>query len=1016
MFSDLLKKCSILLLGILSLGNISPYISSTLSAQNSNLPKHLFNYENKDDYAKQETWVKEQFAQLNLEAQIGQLIMPIVYPSSDPKQISATINRMKQGLWGGILYQKGLLYDQAEMNRQLQQASNIPLLIALDGEWGLYMRLKDAPRYPRNMGLGKHSDNQLLYNYGREVARQCRIMGIHINFAPDVDVNINPQNPVIGTRSFGENPKIVAEKSIAYALGLEDGDVLSVAKHFPGHGDTSEDSHKTLPLVSANKSRMKNVELFPFAEYFKAGLGGVMTAHLRVPAYEPDNLPSSLSYAISTKLLKQDMGFEGLVFTDGLEMKGVFGGKQINIGVAALKAGNDILLGPSNPEEMLRSITNAVKNGELSPELIREKCIKVLRYKYRLIIHPQSKPASPSAVKRMIWTSEAERTLAETWLASMTVTQKDPKTWKQIENRQVKRIAILEIGKELVGQTILQSNSQNSKIDRFSWPQSPAAQQTLLNKLTDYPLVSAHIYTTKGVPSEQLSSLATKCPLIVSYFTSPYKAITQSTWHNKTKGVVIAYEPIQEAAEAMVGLITGQIIQTTPSSAPIKESDTEDPTVQMIGAISTTTTTNSNPITTPSWHLPRLRELDKLALQGIQEGIYPGCQIYVAHKGKIIYNKAFGTLSGGMKSSKVTTNTIYDLASVTKAVATTPAVMHLVGTGKLKLDNKVSDYLQEFTDSEVGNIRVRDLLLHQSGLPAGINFYTDLIIPNSYQGALIRYKPFDEGVRLVGNAWGNPNFSFDPTYISTQQDEEHPLPFASGLYLSHKFREKMIQRLANTNVRENKRYKYSDLNFILLQFIVERISKMSLDTFVAQYILNPIGAKLYYNPIDRGIKAENIAPAQKDLFLRKQIVRGYVDDETAACLGGVSGNAGLFGSAEELGKICQLLIQQGIWEDKQILPKGIVKLFTTQTNARHSRFLGFDRQRPQGNSPTATSASLSTYGHLGFTGTCFWIDPEQELIFIFLSNRTYPNRNNNKLSTRRIRPELHELVYEAIRL
>lgn len=1020
MRSKFIKLTSSLLLAALAWGGTPLGLDWAANAQELSLPKHLFEFSSEEERAKMESWVKNKLSKLSLEEQVGQLIMPIVYPSADPKQIAAIESRMRRDGWGGILYQKGLLYDQAEMNRQLQQASKIPLLIALDGEWGLYMRLKDAPRYPRNMGLGKHPDNQLLYNYGREVARQCRLMGIHINFAPDVDVNINPLNPVIGTRSFGDDPKVVAEKSIAYALGLEDGHVLSVAKHFPGHGDTSEDSHKTLPTVSADKARMKRVELYPFAEYFKAGLGGVMTAHLRVPAYESDNLPSSLSPKICTKLLKDDMGFSGLVFTDGLEMKGVFGGKKINIGVAALRAGNDILLGPSKPDEMLRSIVEAVQAGELPKELIQEKCLKVLRYKYRLIIKPNDAPAAPASVKRMIWTREAERSLGDSWLASLTLSHRDSRLWRQIERGEIKRIALLEVGKELVGTAMLQSLSGSVKIDRYSWPQHAAAQKVLLDKLAAYPLVSAHIYTTKGVPVSQLSSLAGRCPLVVGYFTSPYKVATNASWHDKTKGVVIAYEPVQEAAEAMVSLVVGQRPLLSEKNSEASQSDREDPTAQMEGALSgdlpRAERKPETTITSPSWYLPRLRELDKLALQGIQEGIYPGCQIYVSHKGKTIYNKAFGTLTGEMKSSKVTTSTIYDLASITKAAATTPAVMQLVGSGKVKLEGRVSQYVREFADSQVGSIRVRDLLLHQSGLPAGMNFYTDLIAPDSYEGALIRYKPFDGGVRLVGNAWGNPSFSFEPTYLSTKKDEQHLRPFASGLYVSDSFRDRMIQRLAETSLREDKRYKYSDLNFFLLQLIIERVSAMPLDEFVAQNILNPIGANLYYNPVTQGVDPALIAPAQRDRFLRKQVVCGYVDDETAACLGGVGGNAGLFGSAEELAKICQLLLKQGVWEGKQILPKGMVRLFTSQTNDGRTRFLGFDRKRPQGTSPTAESASLSTYGHLGFTGTCFWIDPEQELIFIFLSNRTYPSRSNNKLSTLRRRPALHELVYEAIRL
>ena len=342
--------------------------------------------------------------------------MPIIYPKPEDK--TALIRRMKQEQWGGILFQKGLLADQRELTISLQQESQVPLLIALDGEWGLYMRLKDAPRYPRNKGLGNYQDLDLIKAYGAEVARQCQLMGIHVNFAPVVDVNINPKNPVIGTRSFGDTPQRVAECAVAYGEGLELGGVLSVAKHFPGHGDTSEDSHKTLPTVSASRERIYRVELYPFRSYRDAGLGGVMTAHLRVPAYDATGKAASLSERITTDLLRRELGFRGLVFTDALEMRGAQVSGGSSVAVEALKAGNDVLLGPSQPQQARKDILQAIQRGEISLASVEEKCRRILAFKFALIIKKKAKEASPADVKELIWTKEEEALRTRLWQVS----------------------------------------------------------------------------------------------------------------------------------------------------------------------------------------------------------------------------------------------------------------------------------------------------------------------------------------------------------------------------------------------------------------------------------------------------------------------------------------------------------------------------------------------------------------------------------------------------------------------
>lgn len=380
------------------------------------------------DPAAQQHWVDSVYRSLTWEERVGQLIMPIIYPRIGDK--TSLLKRMQDEKWGGILFQKGLLSDQRELTQSLQASSRIPLLIALDGEWGLYMRLKDAPRYPRSKGLGTTGDMELIKAYGAEVARQCQLMGIHINFAPVVDVNINPENPVIGTRSFGDNPDLVARCAVAYGQGLESGGVLSVAKHFPGHGDTSEDSHKTLPTVSASRERMQRVELYPFRAYRDAGLGGVMTAHLRVPAYDTTGRPASLSRPITTDLLRQGIRFKGLVITDALEMRGAQVPEGSSVALEAFKAGNDILLGPSQPLEARNAILQALRSGEINETDVEEKCRRILAFKYALIIKKKAPEASASEVKNRIWTSEEATLRTRLWQANISAGEGDDPTTK----------------------------------------------------------------------------------------------------------------------------------------------------------------------------------------------------------------------------------------------------------------------------------------------------------------------------------------------------------------------------------------------------------------------------------------------------------------------------------------------------------------------------------------------------------------------------------------------------------
>lgn len=535
-------------------------------------PKVLF----KDVNQKAMThWVDSVFKTLNTEEQLAQLIMPIVYPSQNTQDIKREEQRFSKFKWGGILYQKGLMAHQLIMNKRLQQTNSIPLLIALDGEWGLYMRLKDAPRFPRNLGLGLAGDAQMLYEYGREIARECRLMGIHVNFAPTVDVNINPLNPVIGSRSFGSTPSVVSQLSEAYALGLEDGGVLSVAKHFPGHGDTSEDSHKTLPIVQATRKRLELVELAPFKHYINSGLGGIMTAHLRVPALENRSIPSSLSPNVCTDLLKKDLGFQGLIFTDGLEMEGVQTQSLGDIGVAALLAGNDILLGPASPEAQLNNLVLAYWDGRLPAKLIEEKVRKVLAYKYRLIISERPSTATAETINKLIWTSSAKNLQQKLWMHSLYTIHKAPEAQALLNSNKIQRIAVLDYGKSGFEVTQTPITGRNGQIINFL--DLPSLQQSY----KDYDLIVINSYTTQRLP-ETIMAIANKRPTILNLYTTPFK-FKGADWIRSFLLVQLTMEATAEARRATLGKLLGGTIfndDFSPNSTTATSGEL-DPTATM---------------------------------------------------------------------------------------------------------------------------------------------------------------------------------------------------------------------------------------------------------------------------------------------------------------------------------------------------------------------------------------------------------------------------------------------------
>ena len=966
-------------------------------------------YENVKNKNQMNQWVDSIFNKMTLDEKIGQCFM-ITF---DPVNTTANTNKVKRLVnnikIGGLLFSKGSFVDQAQFTNMAQEHSKVPLFISLDGEWGLSMRLEGTTRFPKNIMLGAIKDEALLYEYGREVARQCKEMGIHINFAPDIDVNSNPKNPVIGTRAFGDSPKRVAELGIAYARGLESRNVISVGKHFPGHGDTEEDSHHTLANVLGDRERLNNVELFPFRHFIKAGLAGVMVSHLFVPALDnTSNLPATLSKKIITDVLKKELGFSGLIVTDALVMKGVGGGK---ICVRALLAGNDILLNPANPESEFESVKRAVEAGEIPRELIDEKCRKILQYKYITGL-ANYKSVQLRGLGERLNTTEAElinRKLNENAITLV----KNTSDLLPLKDLDAKRTAYVSVGAE--SQTRFQRtllNYEKNAVYNITSATTSTRINNVLAELKNCDVVVVGIHSSQNQNIDFIRRLTQQNnQVVLSFFISPYQLENYSTTIKNAAGVVMAYEntlfAMEYAAQAIFGGIAFKGVFPVTIGGLNQGSGILTSQTRLKYSIPEEVGISSN----------ELKPITEIVQEGIASQAFPGCQVLVAKDGVIVYNEAFGHFDYS-KKRKVTTDDIYDLASVTKATATVPAVMKLYDEKKVRLNERLSTYIPALRKTDKDEMTMREALFHETGLASFLPFYQSLINKNSYSGPLIRYKRDDEyTIRIDENAYANRNFRFKSEMVSTSPGKGFTLKAGDDFYVHTSFKDTVVKAIAESTLKGVGRYQYSDLNFMLLKEAAEKVSGESFDSFTRKEIFAPLGAnQTVFKPLESGIDAEDIAPTEQDDYLRKQRLKGYVHDEAAAFIGGVSGNAGLFSNTNDLAKLLQMLLNDGTYGEKRFFSKETSQLFTKTKSGKSRRGLGFDKpdiSNPT-KGPTSREASKNTYGHTGFTGTCFWVDPDLNLIYIFLSNRVHPHRWHKKLMGLNIRPRIQQVIYEAI--
>ncbi|MBD8387304.1 glycoside hydrolase family 3 N-terminal domain-containing protein [Dysgonomonas sp. BGC7] len=950
-------------------------------------------------------WVDSIYNQMSTDQRIGQLFMPVVLSSDNQTNRDKIVSLVENQHVGGLLFSKSTPVEQLNLTNVGQSVSKVPLMISLDGEWGLSMRLSNTTQFPRNMMLGAIQNDSLLYYYGLEVARQCRLMGIHVNFAPVLDVNSNPDNPVIGNRSFGEDPERVARLSIMYSKGLEAGGVMAVAKHFPGHGDTSTDSHKVLPVIQNDKDRLEDVELRPFKEYIKEGLSGMMVAHLNIPALDAGNQPSSLSSAIATDLLQTELGFSGLIFTDGLQMKGVSG--EENYCVRALLAGNDILLGPVDPVKDYESVKKAVADSVLSDSLLEAKCKKVLMYKYILHINEASSLPTDNLLQNLN-NANADWINRELNKASVTLL-KDDENIIPLKKLNKRKIAAVAIG-ENADNTFHNMLKNYADVSCFTASDANALLK-LKKDIEPYNTVIVSVHTTRTNADAAIRTVTQGKETILTFFVVPYRMATYAASVKAADGVLLAYEGTDLAQDYAAQAIFGG--NKTDGKIPVsvkglfKEGKgLKTKKVRLSYEV-------PEALNIPSY---RFNAIDTIVNESINAQAFPGCQVLVAKSGVIIYNRSFGSFEYDGKR-KVTNSDIYDIASMTKASATVPAIMKLYDESEIKLSTPLSTYIKALKHTNKVGITVREALLHETGLPSFIPYYMDAIDKSSYEGRLFnRTKTPLYSAQFDESTWARVDYKFKPNLVSSIPKAGF-LPLAEKMYVNKAYQDTIVKAIADSKLRKRKTYFYSCLNFMLLKEVVEDIATEDLNTFLQKSFFMKLGATTTtYNPLSKFDK-NRIVPTEKDDFLRKQLLQGYVHDEGAAFMGGVSGNAGLFSNANDLAKLYQMWLNKGTYGGERYLSEKTCQLFTTTKSSSSRRGLGFDKpeMRTNKSGPTSISTPASTYGHTGFTGTCFWVDPDNDLIYIFLSNRVNEKRTHKQLMTLGIRQRIQEEIYKALR-
>jgi len=979
--------------------------------------------------AGKQKWVDSTYNALPEKEKIGQLFMVAAYSGGEKYNQGQNQGLIDARMIGGVIFMQGTPEAQARLTNQYQNKSRVPLLIGMDAEWGLGMRLTGVKNFPRQMMVGATRSPAQMEQMAMAIAYQCKRMGVHVNFAPVVDINNNPANPVINFRSFGEDKEWVTTLAKAYTKGLQDNGIMACVKHFPGHGDVDVDSHLELPVISKTKAQLQSIELYPFQMLFNYGVKSVMIAHLSLPAIDSrKNVPSTLSKQVVTDLLQTQMGYKGLIFTDALNMQGVT--KYFPEGDADLQAflaGNDVLLFSQDVPKAIAKIQDALKTGKVSASRLEKSVKKILAAKYDAglnnfePIDAENATADLNAYTETIFDQVAK--------AAITLVRDDNNILNQINLRPQANYAYIYVGnKELstVNQgfpEMLRQDLPNLFVQLFGKGQSAARIEGIMQSLNNYDAVivgmhDLNLYPKDNYGLDQMQQALLKqlsrskktlfidfgnayamkdiCGANSSIVTyeennSTYKAAREVLLSRLVPKGILPVSPCNNVsntgAQTSVRHDNGIVVTTNARAqdAPIRSNP--EPAVKTIN-----NELPANPMGINANQLIKnpqaLADLDRYLNEAIGKGVFPGCQVLAMKDGQVIFKRSIGNYSYGSSQQAVTDNTLYDVASLTKVAATTLAVMKLYEEGKISLEATLGTYLSAVRGTNKANLKISNILLHQAGLKAWIPFYKATIDSES--------RPY-------------------PNIYTTVKTRQFSIPVASGMFMNNNYIDTIWKTILESPVASAS-YTYSDLDFLFLQKIVESVTDMPLDDYVSKTFYEPLGLRnTLYNPWEKNLQ-QRCAPSERDGYFRHQLIQGYVHDMGAAMLGGVAGHAGLFSNAEDIAVIMQMLLNKGSYRGRQYFKPETVTLFTKYASGISRRAYGFDKPEKKAGDggPASDLAGKSSFGHQGFTGTCTWADPQTGIVFVFLSNRTNPTADNNLINRLSIRTIAQSYVYKAL--
>lgn len=941
------------------------------------------------DTLAQKQWVDSVYQSLELKDKIAQLFMVDMFSNKGKAHEDRVRNLVEKHRIGGIIFSKGGPYRQAALTNELQKKSQTPMLIAMDAEWGLAMRLDSTYAFPWNMTLGADQSHKNSYEVGKRIGEHCKRLGVHINFAPDVDINTNPLNPIIGNRSFGEDRDNVTAKASAFMKGMQSTGTLANAKHFPGHGDTDQDSHKTLPTVGFTAARIDSIELYPYKKLIREGLASAMVAHLNIPSLESrPGYPTSISKKVVTGMLKEQLGFNGLIFTDALNMKGASNfSAPGEIDLQAFKAGNDVLLISENIPKAISLIEQAITDGDVTLERLEHSVKKILQAKFIVGLN-NYQPIDITNLAQDL-NSEADDIVYENAIEGAVTLLKNKNELLPLKNLETKKIAYVELG-DASGTAFYNELKKYAEVDKITGERL----DDLLTQLEKYNTVIVGFHRSNDNPwksysmdSKQLNwlyEIARTHDVIFDAFVNPYM-LSQFQTTTNFQSILVSYQNSDMAQEISAQMIFGA--RSITGRLPVTAGTFSLGSGEDLPAIRRLAYSNSP--ASVGFNSAMVAQIDSVAQFTMDKKGAPGMQILVARRGKVIYDKSFGYHTYD-HTKAVDDFDIYDIASVTKIIATLPLVMELVEDNSINLDDSIGSLDPDFKYSNKSHITVREMLSHYARLQAWIPFY-------KYTLDSVNLKPLH-------------------SFYNNNAVDSYDIEVADHLFANRSVNDTIFDRIIKSELRSKREYKYSDLPYYILKKFIEKRAGRNLDELTTSHFYASLGMNnTGYLPL-RKFSKSRIVPTENDQVFRNQLLQGYVHDQGAAMQGGIGGHAGLFANANDIAKMMQMYMQGGFYGGKRYFREETIDQFNTCYYCEEDvrRGVGFDKPQLEDSGPTCGCVSKNSFGHSGFTGAYTWADPEQEIVYVFLSNRVHPDASNRFLITENIRTNIQQIIYDSI--